>query len=178
MVFLLTVACERASDSPRDASAQDAFLPADAGLTAPKNVLVERVVDGDTLILSTGRSVRAPDNQRLDGARVRLIGVDTPEISRDSSPGECFGEEARRFTRSRVEGRVVQLEYDFTTGLRDTYGRILAYVAVDGQVLNEALVREGYARVFRSFRFRNRNAYLNLEAAARGASVGLWSACP
>ena len=72
---------------------------------------VERVVNGDTLLLTNGE-------------RVRLIGVDTPETKHPEKPVEYFGKEACQFTRGMVEGKEVRLEYDQTR--RDKYNRILA----------------------------------------------------
>jgi Staphylococcal nuclease homologue len=62
-------------------------------------VLVTRVIDGDTLELSTGE-------------KVRLIGVDTPETKDPRKPVQYFGKEATAFTKQLVEGKPVRLEYD------------------------------------------------------------------
>lgn len=142
------------------------------------NILVRRVIDGDTIILSAGPELRAPDNQALDDTRVRLIGVDTPEIGRNGDSSDCFAEEALDFTQALVGGRLVELEYDFTGDLRDPFGRLLAYVRVQGVELNARLVEDGYARVFRQFTYRKKGAYLDLEAAAQRRDAGLWGACP
>jgi micrococcal nuclease len=72
---------------------------------------VARVIDGDTLQLSTGETVR-------------LIGVDTPETKDPRQPVQHFGKEATAFTRQLVEGKPVHLEYDQQR--RDKYGRSLA----------------------------------------------------
>ena len=121
--------------------AGDATSPGDTGAsiapsaTAPRapsegdgaTAEVLEVIDGDTLEV------------RVDGTveRVRLIGINTPER------GECFAEEAEDALADLVAGRRVRLEQD-TSG-RDQYGRILAYVHVEGQHVNAALVRGGFA---------------------------------
>jgi endonuclease YncB( thermonuclease family) len=74
---------------------------------------VERVVDGDTLLLTNAEYVR-------------LIGVDTPETKHPQKAVEYFGKEAYLFTKKMAEGKEVRLEYDQTR--RDRYNRILAYV--------------------------------------------------
>lgn len=150
----------------------------DAGSESSNTVMVGRVVDGDTIALSAPGDLRAPDQQPLDGDRVRFIGVDTPEVSHDGTPSDCFGDEARTFTRGRLEGRFVRLDYDFSGGLRDRFGRLLAYVVVDDEVVNEALVRGGYARVYREFTYREKSNYLALESEAQARRLGLWGACP
>ena len=77
-----------------------AFLnPSDPGITSPDIEYVQRVVDGDTLLLGTGE-------------RVRLIGVDTPETKRPNTPVEYFGKEASAFTKRLAEGKRIRLEYD------------------------------------------------------------------
>lgn len=97
---------------------------------------VVRVVDGDTLILDI-------DNKE---ERVRLIGVDTPEsVHPDASKNVKAGKIASDFTKSRLEGEYVELEFDVQE--RDRYGRILAYVWHEGEMFNKLLLKEGYAQV-------------------------------
>jgi len=67
--------------------------PPDNGVTSPADFeYVQRVVDGDTLMLGTGE-------------RVRLIGVDTPETKHPNKPVEYFSKEASAFTRRLAEGK-------------------------------------------------------------------------
>src|SRR5437899_1300226 len=79
--------------------------PIEPGTTS----LVERVVDGDTLLLA-------------GGTRIRLLGVDTPETKRPDTPIQPFGPEAYEFSRDHVEGRFVRLEFDKER--HDRYGRV------------------------------------------------------
>ena len=80
--------------------------------------LVERVVDGDTVVV------------RLEGqsVKVRLIGVDTPESVDPRKPVERFGHESADFLRRLVEGRRVRLAYEPAGTRVDKYGRLLAYL--------------------------------------------------
>ena len=99
-------------------------------------VKVTRVVDGDTIIVD------------LNGVeeRVRLIGIDTPEsVHPDASRNLPEGKVASEFTKSRLEGKEVKLEFDVQE--RDQYGRLLAYVYIDGVMFNKTLLSEGYARI-------------------------------
>jgi micrococcal nuclease len=100
-------------------------------------VTVSRVVDGDTIEV-------APT---VDGlTEVRLIGVDTPETSHPTYGEQPYGQQAKEFTTSRLEGERVALEFDVERV--DPYGRLLAYVWLsDGSMFNETLVGEGYAQV-------------------------------
>lgn len=128
--------------------------------------VVTAVVDGDTLevALAGGRDV------------VRLLGVDTPETVHPKRPVECFGPEAAAFTRGRLLGRRVSLEFDRVR--RDAYGRLLAYVELDGRRFNDELLAGGYARLLViPPNGSHGRAMLDAELAARAAVLGLWGAC-
>ena len=133
-------------------------------LAAPPAVaqLVERVVDGDTIVV---RGV----------GRVRLIGVDTPETVDPRRPVEFFGREASAFTKRLLEGRRVRLEYDRERN--DRFGRTLAYVYLrDGTFANAEIVRRGYGHAYTRFPFRHLERFRRLEREAREAGRGLWGA--
>lgn len=129
------------------------------------NCRVERVTDGDTIRVSC-----------LD-APVRLLLVDAPEVARGGRPGECFGDESREFLRRLLSrGSTVELE----AGVRDTdpFGRYLRYVHAGGELVNERLVREGYAVRYRAAEdTRHRDRIAAAEDEARAAGRGLWAAC-
>jgi micrococcal nuclease len=130
---------------------------------ADAETLVERVVDGDTLVIA-------------GGDRIRLIGVDTPETKHPTKPPQPFGKEAYEFTRRTVEGKQVQIKFD-PRETKDRYGRTLAYVYVDGQFLNEMLIRQGLARALLSYPFsaEMKSVFRNAEAAAKSERRGVWS---
>lgn len=108
------------------------------------DILVTRVIDGDTLKLESGE-------------RVRLIGIDTPEIHeseklhRDSRRTQQnirtikqLGQRAYEFTKKLVEGKRVRLEFDVQK--YDKYDRLLAYVYLkDGTFVNAEIIKQGYA---------------------------------
>ncbi len=163
----------------------------DAGMDAPdmgrmdigpigtpnRNILVRTVIDGDTIIVSASSAVLTPDRRPLNGETIRFLGVDTPEIEHPPEPEECFGDEAKAFTEGKIDGRLVELRYDTANGVRDTFGRLLAYVVLSGEIINESLIRTGHARAFRQFPHRDRSHYIDLESQARSQNLGLW-ACP
>ncbi len=108
-----------------------------------------RVIDGDTIILENGE-------------RVRLLGVDAPEIAHYGHAGEAGGEGAREFLRKLVEGRVVNLEYDAER--KDKFGRTLAYVfTADGRFVNLLLIEEGHAEAMRFFDYREKERFLGIK---------------
>jgi micrococcal nuclease len=130
------------------------------------SVRVTAVVDGDTIDVAwAGRR-----------ERVRLLGVDTPETVDPRRPVGCYGPEASAFTHRRLQGRTVRLRFDRQR--RDRYGRLLAYVEVDGRRFNDELLTGGYARVLViPPNGRHGRAMLDEELAARSAGRGLWGAC-
>jgi micrococcal nuclease len=134
----------------------------------PDKRLVVRVVDGDTIVVSPNE-------------KVRLIGVDTPETVHPNKAVQCFGKDAKEFTRGMVERRTIRLLLDESNAARnhkDRYGRTLAYVYFDdGTMLNAELIRRGYAHAYTRFPFRHIVEFREMERVARSQAVGLWSSC-
>ena len=128
---------------------------------------VIRVVDGDTIVARL----------RSGGVeKIRLLGADTPEVVDPRKPVQCFGHLASAHTRSRLLGRRVSLELDAEP--RDKYGRLLAYVLVNGHRFDDELLARGYGR-FLVIPPNGSHARVMLreELAARAAGKGLWGAC-
>jgi micrococcal nuclease len=126
---------------------------------------VVRVFDGDTIEV------------RIDGreARVRFLGVDTPE-RRDLGAHEVLYEEAKRFTERELLGETVTLIADRSGDDRDPYDRLLRYVVLDdGTDLNEALIHRGLGLALTRWPFARADAYVEAEAEAIRAERGLWS---
>jgi micrococcal nuclease len=125
-------------------------------------VKATRVVDGDTIDISPSVEGRS---------RVRLIGMDTPEVHFGTQP---YGPEASAFAKQELNGEEVELELDVQK--IDPYGRLLAYVYLpDGQMFNETLLREGYAQVATfppNVKYVDR--FLSAQREAREANRGLW----
>lgn len=136
---------------------------------APGEAVVLEVIDGDTVAVLI-------DDER---EKVRLIGIDTPEIAHPPEPAECFGPEAAAYVATVIPpGTRVILERDVEA--RDRYGRLLAYVhRVDDDLhVNEVLVERGYAT---KLHIRPNSTFADhfaaLEAQARRDGIGLWEAC-
>jgi micrococcal nuclease len=140
--------------------------PAAAAPPGRESARVVRVVDGDTIDVELGAAT----------VRLRYIGIDTPETVDPRRPVGCFGAEAAARNRALVEGRQVELEKDVSE--TDSFGRLLRYVYVDGAMVNEVLVREGYAQVATyppDVKYVDR--FLAAQKEAQEAHRGLWSAC-
>jgi micrococcal nuclease len=145
-----------------------------------RSATITRVVDGDTV------EVRFADGEE---DTVRLLGVDTPETELGRvDPPEFegipannagrdwlfeWGEKATSFATEALDGREVRVATDPEAGRRGSYGRLLAYIYVNGQNFNRQLIEEGYARMYDSS-FSQRSAFAEAEARARQNDVGLW----
>ena len=124
-----------------------------------ENVFVVKALDGDTLELK-------------DGRKVRLIGVDTPELHHPELPVQYFASEAGEYTKKLCEGQNVTLEFE--NELTDKYERLLAYVLLpDGTYLNEDLLKRGYGYTYTRFPFSKMDSYLSLEHEARANQRGI-----
>jgi micrococcal nuclease len=124
-----TVTLSRSAPLPSASPAPPSLAPPPS-TPAPHGVHVLHVTDGDTIILE-------------DGRRVRYIGIDTPEMS-DPRLREA-AETARAANERLVGGKTVRLEMDREP--LDRYGRTLAYVWVNDVLVNEVLLRDGFARL-------------------------------
>jgi micrococcal nuclease len=132
----------------------------------PAEGQVVEVIDGDTIEVYVGGTYE----------RVRLLGVDTPEVHHPEKGEEPFGREASEFTRRMLLGKEIKLAADPVADERDRYGRLLRVVLLpDGADFNAILVREGMARATRQFAFSRKAEYIALEDAARRAGRGIWT---
>lgn len=140
--------------------------PAAGGLPAGLDVTIERVVDGDTIVVSGGE-------------RVRLIGVDTPETKDPRRPVGCFGKQASEFTAGLLPtGSRVRLVGDVEQ--RDRYQRLLAYVyrLPDGLFVNAELLRRGFGQVLTiPPNVAHSEEFVAVSRQARDEARGLWGAC-
>ena len=143
------------------------FFAAPAAAQDTQNVVVQRVVDGDTV------EVRP----QVEGTEdVRLLGVDTPETVDPNEDVEPFGPQASAFTKNRLEGKRVTLVFDEERV--DSFGRALAFVRLGragDATFSEELLRGGYAQLYvvppnSLYEAQLRRA----QAEARQAERGIW----
>ena len=139
------------------------------------DIMVRRVIDGDTIQLETGE-------------RVRLIGIDTPEMhesdklyrdsqrtGQDTRAIQELGRRAYEFTQKLAEGKRVSLEFDVEK--YDKYSRLLAYVYLkkDGAFVNAEIIKQGYASVMTiPPNAKYADLFLKLYQEARNNKRGLW----
>lgn len=118
------------------------------------------VIDGDSFKLKSGENIR-------------LLGINAPSLS------EPYGSQAQERLQKLIQDKEVELEFDSQegSGLRDQYGRLLAYVWVDNILVNEVLVKEGLAEVIseeiqKDFKYKAR--FLEAQDFAHGKGIGKW----
>jgi len=129
---------------------------------------VLHVFDGDTILVSIGGT----------SERVRLLGIDTPEVEGPSTREECFGAEASDKANILLSLQEVRLIRDPQSDDRDKFNRLLRYVYLaNGTFVNEDLVRTGFATVYRDTEFEYKASFLELESQARELKIGLWGSC-
>ena len=122
--------------------------------------IVKSVIDGDTLLLDTNE-------------KVRLIGVDTPELYHPLKTVQYFAKEASAFTRQIAEGKTVKLAFDWQK--KDKYNRLLAYVYLqDGTFINAEIIKQGYGFAYTKYPFKYLDKFRQYEKEARAAGKGLW----
>lgn len=130
---------------------------------------VVAVVDGDTIDVETSTGEE----------RVRLIGIETPEISRDGGVDDCYAQEARTYLDQLVYGHDVELVSDPTQADTDRYGRLLRHVLIDGQSAAQLAIEAGAGTEYTYDNpYDGRSDYLAAQDRAQDAGAGLWSVCP
>ena len=135
----------------------------------PQTAQVVAVHDGDTITV------------RFDGhtEKVRLVGIDSPELQDERQAYRDAGYAARDYARSRLGGETVTLETEPRQGDRDSYGRLLRYVILDdGTNVNEEFVRKGFARVYDKFQFTLKPQFKAADAEAKHEKLGVWKLPP
>lgn len=113
---------------------------------------VYKIADGDTFILENNKQA------------VRLFGIDSPEI------GNCYGPESYSRLSELLKRKQVQLKEP----LVDKFGRIVALVYVDGKLINEIMIKEGYA-AYHSEPGSGKEVMKAAHEQAKSAKIGIYS---
>jgi len=117
------------------------------------------VIDGDTIKI----------DYKGKEQKVRLIGIDSPER------GDCFNTESTNKLKELAEGKYVNIEFDITQGNLDKYDRLLLYIWIDDQLVNEIMIQEGYAFEYTyNIPYKYWNLFIQAEKSARENKKGLW----
>lgn len=142
------------------------IIRADASNNMFKVTLVS-CIDGDT----------AKFNVKGEVKTVRFLSINTPEIAHDDIDGEPFGDVAKDYTCKLLKSAsTIKLQYDSKSDIEDKYGRILAWVFVDNELLQEKLVSEGLAQVKYVYDDYKYSSHLkDVEFEAKNRELGIWS---
>lgn len=148
------------------APAQKSATPSTAP-TGPALYPVVKVVDGDTIEVEKDGGI----------VKVRLIGINTPEVVDPRRPVQCFGTEASAEAHRVLDGQSVSLESDPSQDTYDKYGRLLAYAFLpDGTLFNEHMITAGFAHEYTyDLPYTYQKQFKAAEVTARTEKRGLWA---
>lgn len=169
LVLLISAIFQIFVPKTQDVSSQAKIIPTLIASQSAELVKVSKVIDGDTIRLENGQTVR-------------YIGIDTPETKHPQKKLQCFGKEAMNRNKELVEGKFIKLKKDISE--TDKYQRLLRYIYLptdatpSGIFINEYLVREGYAYAA-TFPpdVKYADYFVTLQEEARMNKKGLWKSC-
>lgn len=134
---------------------------------AKETVKYAACVDGDTIKVFINNEEKT----------VRLLAIDTPESVKPDTLVEYYGKEASEYTCNKIKkAKKIELEYDKNSDKLDKYDRILAWVFIDGKLLQTYLVTNGYAEVaylYNDYKYTDILKEKQELASAKG--LGIWN---
>jgi len=153
------------------------FFIKDKTIVAPKSLsttaFVLYVIDGDTMDVV------------IDGKkeRVRLIGIDAPEVEYEEKRADCFANQATEALKTIINGNTVSLVSDPTQSDRDSYSRLLRYIFLtDGTNVNKLMISKGYAYeyTYLGIPYQYQKDFQEAELGAKENKIGIWAEgiCP
>lgn len=166
-VYLLTLQ-PKLTDQPKPSEGETQI---ETDTTASQTLVVVKVADGDTF---TGRTAA----KKL--VRVRLLGIDAPEVAHDGQPAACGGDAAAKALTSLIQGRKVKVIRDPRADQVDRFGRTLGYVELKGSDVGLSLISKGMVEAWypstepEPSRF---DVYAGAEQTARQEAAGQWRRC-
>lgn len=116
---------------------------------------VTRIIDGDTFETETGE-------------KVRLIGINAPEIS------DIFGQEAKQHLTYLIDGKTIDLQTYNISNDRDRYSRLLRYGILEGTDINRQMISDGFAIAYLKYHFEKSNNYKQTQLTASEDNKVMW----
>jgi micrococcal nuclease len=110
--------------------------------------------------------------------RIRIIGMDTPEIVDPRKPLQCYAREASSEGHRLLESQYVRLEYDSVSGTKDKYSRTLAYVfMLSGTSYEAYMIANGFAHeyTYNNQKYKYQSDFKALQTRAQSAKKGFWA---
>ena len=134
---------------------------------AKEKVQFVKCVDGDTF------RVMIDSEEHL----VRMLAIDTPELAKNENKAEYYANEASNYTCNKItNAKKIELEYDPKSDKVDKYDRVLAWVYVDGKLLQEDLIKDGYAKVAYLYAdYKYTSTLQEKQELASAKEIGIWN---
>ena len=112
-----------------------------------------------------------------ENVRVRFLGINTPEVSGENKVEEPYGKEALQYTETILENaKKIEIEFDNIADEEDRFGRKLAWVWVDDELLEVKILQEGLAKTYMlKNNYRYAKELKEAESIAKKQRLGLWS---
>lgn len=142
--------------------------PSQITLSATARATVQKVIDGDTIDVVV-------DGKR---ERVRLIGIDAPEVEYEDKLADCFAGESAARLKDLIGGKTVSLSSDPTQEDRDSYDRLLRFVYLpDNTNINKKMIEEGYAYeyTYKGIPYQYQKEFQDAESEAKKLKKGFWT---
>ena len=130
------------------------------------SVTLNKCIDGDT----------ASFNYKDEVIKVRFLAIDTPELKDDSKRIIKYGNEAKDFTCEKLKrAKKITIEFDNNNDITDKYGRYLGWIFVDDNLLQEEIVKNGYAKVAYLYGdYKYTDTLLKAEKNAKSKKLNIW----
>jgi len=134
-----------------------------------------QINNGTVVIVYDGDTVKVKSENGFE-RRVRLIGIDTPEIEDTPANTRLEALLAKRFTFHHLFRKRIKLTYE--REVEDKYGRLLAYVWTEEGLFNEFILKQGFARVFLKFPYGMKEKFMESQKEAQKQGRGFWHKDP
>ena len=147
--------------NPRKLSSQDEEALTTTGYK------VSSVLDGDTFRIKYEGKTQS----------VRLLGIDAPESNKTRYKYlECFGTEAKNYLKTLIDKKKITFKFDPSQDQRDIYDRLLAYVFLDDELINQTMIEDGYAKEYTyKTAYSYQSQFKQAEQSAQNNQFGLRS---
>lgn len=139
-------------------------------ITNRENAIVNKVIDWDTVSVILSWNI----------VLIRLIWIDSPEkTSKRFGYVECYGKESTNYLESLLpKWSNIELEYDYSQWLYDAYGRILAYIFLNWDNINEKIIENWYWWEYTYDKpYRYQTKFIKVENFASKNKFWLWNTC-
>jgi len=127
--------------------------------------LVTSVLDGDTFRIKYEGKTQS----------IRLLGIDAPESTKTRYKYlECFGTEAKNYLKSLIDKKKITFQFDSSQDQKDMYDRLLAYVYLDDELINQKMIEDGYAKEYTyKTAYTYQSPFKQAEQSAQDQQLGL-----